>query len=217
MAGTGADQTFKDAPPGQIVEPCPLLAKKPIHWISIELVDDFGKAVANEPFEIVFPDGTKQKGALDDAGKARFDVIVGGDCKVTFPERDPLWWTPGQKPEPPKLEFEQGAPLALAAAQLSWIELQLNDDAGNPVPNEPYILEIPDGKKIPGELDESGYAWIEGLKPGTCKVTFPQREATWFDPPADVRAPDMAKDDSVEAQLDGAPMNADGDEEEEEE
>ena len=62
-----------------------------------------------------------------------------------------------------------------------WIEIELKDDDGNAVPCEPYEVTLPDGESVAsGRLDMDGYARIEGIDPGNCHITFPQRDSrTW--------------------------------------
>jgi type VI secretion system secreted protein VgrG len=62
-----------------------------------------------------------------------------------------------------------------------WIEIKLVDTENNPVPGEPYRVTLPDGKTVAeGTLDEKGFARIQGIDPGTCKVTFPKLdESAW--------------------------------------
>ncbi len=56
----------------------------------------------------------------------------------------------------------------------SWIEIELVDEEDNPVPGEKYKVILPDGKTVAeGTLDEKGFARVEGIDPGTCKITFP--------------------------------------------
>ncbi|MFZ5764396.1 MAG: hypothetical protein ACOY4H_02225 [Thermodesulfobacteriota bacterium] len=55
----------------------------------------------------------------------------------------------------------------------SWIEIELVDEEDNPVPGEKYKITLPDGRVAQGTLDENGFARIEGIEPGTCKITFP--------------------------------------------
>jgi hypothetical protein len=57
-------------------------------WIEIELVDDTGAPVGNKPYRVELPDGLVREGRLNDAGFARLDGIVAGDCKVSFPTLD---------------------------------------------------------------------------------------------------------------------------------
>jgi hypothetical protein len=61
--------------------------------------------------------------------------------------------------------------------KLSWIEIELVDEEGEPVPSEKYLIELPDGRKKEGMLDSEGHARVDGIDPGTCKVTFPNRDA----------------------------------------
>lgn len=56
----------------------------------------------------------------------------------------------------------------------SWIEIELVDEEGNPVPGEQYKVTLPDGSVALGTLDDKGFCRIEGLDPGTCQITFPK-------------------------------------------
>lgn len=57
----------------------------------------------------------------------------------------------------------------------SWIEIVLIDEADQPVPGEPYEITLADGETVAsGTLDHKGFARVEGIEPGTCKVTFPR-------------------------------------------
>jgi type VI secretion system secreted protein VgrG len=69
--------------------------KQKKHWIEIELVDEAGKPVAGEPYQVTLPDGTTvADGTLDEKGRARVDNIDPGTCKVTFPNLDKEAWEP---------------------------------------------------------------------------------------------------------------------------
>jgi type VI secretion system secreted protein VgrG len=54
----------------------------------------------------------------------------------------------------------------------SWVEFKLNDDTG-PVPGEHYIVIDPAGHEHRGVPDKNGWARIDGISPGNCKVEFP--------------------------------------------
>ena len=54
-----------------------------------------------------------------------------------------------------------------------WIEIELLDDDDNPVPDEDYILYLPDGEVRKGKLDGNGFKKEEDVPPGACKVEFP--------------------------------------------
>ncbi|OGP97595.1 MAG: hypothetical protein A2Z51_04840 [Deltaproteobacteria bacterium RBG_19FT_COMBO_52_11] len=56
----------------------------------------------------------------------------------------------------------------------SWIEIELVDEEGASVPGERYKVTLPDGKVVEGTLDHKGFKRIEGIEPGSCKVTFPR-------------------------------------------
>ena len=56
----------------------------------------------------------------------------------------------------------------------SFIEIELVDDNGKPVPGEPYRILLPDGSVAEGSLNDKGFARVDGIDPGTCKVTFPR-------------------------------------------
>ena len=61
-------------------------------------------------------------------------------------------------------------------AETTWIEIELIDPNGNPVPNERYKITMPDGSVKYGTLDDNAKARIEKLQPGNCQVTFPDRD-----------------------------------------
>ena len=65
-----------------------------------------------------------------------------------------------------------GAGINSTAAKKTWIEIQLLDAEGAPVPNEPYRIEAPDGTASEGSTDSNGVARVEGIDPGTCKISF---------------------------------------------
>jgi len=56
----------------------------------------------------------------------------------------------------------------------SWIEIKLLDEEDQVVSGEKYEIELPDGSVASGTLDQRGYARVDGIDPGTCKVTFPK-------------------------------------------
>ncbi len=54
-----------------------------------------------------------------------------------------------------------------------WIEVELLDSGGRPVPNTDYILRLPDGTEKRGQLDGDGKARVEDVPPGAFKIVFP--------------------------------------------
>lgn len=61
-------------------------------WVEIELLDEHGKPVPNEPYRIELPDGSVSEGSTDDRGRARVDCIDPGNCKIGFPSLDQRSW-----------------------------------------------------------------------------------------------------------------------------
>ena len=58
--------------------------------------------------------------------------------------------------------------------KLVWIEIELVGEDDKGIPGEAYKLTTPDGLVAEGTLDQDGFARIEGLEPGTCKICFPK-------------------------------------------
>jgi type VI secretion system secreted protein VgrG len=63
-------------------------------WIEIQLVDDAGKPVAGESYEVEMADGTVASGTTGADGVARVSGIDPGTCKVRFPNLDKDAWEP---------------------------------------------------------------------------------------------------------------------------
>jgi hypothetical protein len=187
-----AGAEFADAPPGQVVQPCPARAATEADWIAIEVLDDFGRDVAGEPFEVSLPDGTKRTGKLNASGRARVDGIPAGKCQVRFPQRDDLWWQPTPPPAPPALiPSSLETPARATATGPSWIEFQIRDESGKPVPLEPFVALLPDGTTQVGRLDAGGFCRLEGVAAGKAKITFPERDPAWFAAPAAPEPPPL--------------------------
>lgn len=67
-------------------------------------------------------------------------------------------------------------------AKKSWIEIELVDQGGKPVPFERYRITSPDGSVIDGNLDAVGRARVEGIDPGNCKVSYPDLDKDSWEP-----------------------------------
>jgi hypothetical protein len=117
------------------------------NWIEIELVGPDGKGVANEPYEVRLADRSVLRGRLDAAGFRRVEHLPSGQHRVSFP-----------------------------CLQGDWVELELVGTDGNPMANEPFVVEDSDGKLHHGFLDGAGFARVMGVAPGECRVSFPERQ-----------------------------------------
>jgi type VI secretion system secreted protein VgrG len=82
------------------------------------------------------------------------------------------------KPHKPAAAVEAGAEEAQDnGKKKTFIEIQLEDKEGKPVPGEPYRIVLPDGSTAAeGTLNEKGFARVDEIDPGICQVTFPNRE-----------------------------------------
>ena len=69
-----------------------------------------------------------------------------------------------------------------AKEKTAWIEVELVDEDGEPVPGERYRITLPDDSVAEGSLDDKGKARVEGFKPGNCKVTFPDLDKEAWEP-----------------------------------
>jgi hypothetical protein len=69
--------------------------------------------------------------------------------------------------KPPQTEEEK-------KQKTSWIEIEMMDEENQPVPGMAYRITLPDGETVAeGTLDDKGFARVDGIEPGTCKITFP--------------------------------------------
>ncbi len=82
----GASESAKEAP-------------KKLSWIRFQLVDEDGKALDDEPYEIKLTDGKNPKGKWPKGHAEQFfDQIPEGTCTIAFPKlKDNGWKAPGKK------------------------------------------------------------------------------------------------------------------------
>lgn len=79
---------------------------------------------------------------------------------------------------PPDAAGLFGSPSEYARRKTSWIEIELVDEVGQPVPGEAYEIVSPDGETIArGTLNQFGLAHVAVKEPGTCQITFPNLDA----------------------------------------
>lgn len=64
----------------------------------------------------------------------------------------------------------------------SWVEFQLFDDKGKPVPKAKYKVKIPDGSILDGTLNEEGVVRVDNIDPGQCQITFTEFEGEQWEP-----------------------------------
>lgn len=85
-----AAEAPKEVPGHEFEEEKP--KEKPTHFIEIELVDEAGRPVAGEPFEVTTSDGQVKHGVTDANGRARINGIPAGDNQISFTKLDSDAW-----------------------------------------------------------------------------------------------------------------------------
>jgi len=140
------------------------------HWVEIELLAEDGTPRQGERYRLELPGGALREGRLDARGLARFDGLREGICHVWFPDIDGMAWNPvSTRPAPTASE-----------APRSWVEFELLDENDEPLAREVYELQLPDGRRVVGRLDEIGRAFHSDVPSGTCFIDFPRlKTGTW--------------------------------------
>jgi hypothetical protein len=85
------------------------------------------------------------------------------------------------KVEAPPEAKSAPAPPPPAKPQKTWIEIKLVDMDGDPVPDQQYKIDLPDGSTRENILNSAGDARYTGIEPGTCTVWFPDIDAREWD------------------------------------
>ena len=94
--------------------------------------------------------------------KAPIEALVAGSAKAG---KDVVYDAPS---------FVESDEEANQGQEKSWIEIELVDEDDEPVVGERFRITLKDGKTIAkGTTDENGVARVNGIDPGTCKITFP--------------------------------------------
>jgi len=68
---------------------------------------------------------------------------------------------------------KQGKASPETEKKLTWVEIELVDDDGQPVPGVEYEIQLPDGSVKSGRLNDKGKARYDDIDPGQCQVRFP--------------------------------------------
>jgi len=129
-----------------------------------ELLDELAKRLVNEGLYVVSCADTylaSIQGTLTESSSAAAGASTAAAATTQT--------TPLQDEEAAQEERAQAA----ASEETHFIEIELLDDAGQPVADEAYFVELPDGTSKSGRTDAQGRARIDGVDPGTAKVSFP--------------------------------------------
>ncbi len=76
------------------------------------------------------------------------------------------------EPEVPGHEFPEDE-----TTRTSWIEIQVVDESGDPVPNERVEVTLPNGRRRQGRTNSEGLVRIDGIEAGQCQISLPNRDA----------------------------------------
>ena len=156
-------------------------------WVEIELRDLDGKPLAGQDYRVVLPNGMAKNGTLDEQGFAHVKSPNKGLCQVSFPGYDSA-----------EMELRD---LQREAVRTAWLEVRFQDEAGRPCAELPYRIQLPDGVKQEGKLDENGFLRLDGIAPGDCKLWLEGVDSTWVAPPAAPSATESQVDAWVELVL----------------
>lgn len=70
----------------------------------------------------------------------------------------------------------------VAPQKKHFVAIQMLDEEGRPAAGEDFKLTLPDGTVQEGNLDQHGKARINGIDPGSCKITFPNLDKDSWEP-----------------------------------
>lgn len=140
----------------------------PKTWIEIELTDMEGEPIAGERYWIQLPDGTVREGTLDRYGRAYFGDLEPGEALIRWPNLDDAATLAA-----PRLVRSQPISEPPPPTPLTWIEVELVDMEGAPIPYEPYWIKLPEGTVHEGNLDAYGRVRFDEIKSGTALIRWP--------------------------------------------
>jgi hypothetical protein len=81
---------------------------------------------------------------------------------------------PGTQPVDPPRPAPERPRLPEPRQELTWIEIEIVDEAGDAIVGEPISVVDPAGARKPLTTNEQGLARLEGIDPGACEISFPR-------------------------------------------
>lgn len=140
-----------------------------------ELLDALAKRVVSEGLYVVSCADTwlaSIQGTLTESSAAASSAASSAAAAAATSQTTPLQ----------DEEAAQAAGTADQTEETHFIEIELLDDEGKPVADEAYFVELPDGTTKSGRTDAKGFARIDGVDPGTAKVSFPDLDKESYNP-----------------------------------
>ncbi len=130
-------------------------------WLELELVDQDQCPVPDARYEVSLAGRLVCRGRLNEEGTARVSGLAPKPHDVVFPD----------------YPVEGGAarmtPSSGSSGGEDWLELEVTDQAGNPVPNARYEVQVAPNDVRAGTADSDGIARVEGLPAGNYDIVFP--------------------------------------------
>lgn len=132
-------------------------------WIEFKVVGADDKPMADVRYEARLTDQSTKSGKTGQDGTVRFDEIEPGLCefKLLDYDADAIEALDEVKPAPPPKEPPE------------TLEIELVDEAGQPISGQRFVVELADGSKKEGTTESDGTGKIADLEPGDYAVSFP--------------------------------------------
>ena len=64
----------------------------------------------------------------------------------------------------------------------TWIEVQLVGEDGKPIAGETCAIMLPGGRIVTRTTGQDGVVRLEGIAPGTCRISFPRLDHDLWTP-----------------------------------
>lgn len=167
-------------------------------WVGLRLVRADDEPVADEPFEVRLPDGTIEKGRTDHDGRAHYDGVQRGRCRIVFLRIWATEWRDLELGAPSPSADAAGESTSLSAVGATpakdadelesvpselvsgpedegptgttWLAVEVEDLEGRALVGLELEITRPDGEHVVLATDGLGRVELEGLGDGVCKV-----------------------------------------------
>lgn len=121
-------------------------------------------------------DGPRDMLGAHDLERAALDALERGALRVVRPRPRPAAVAAAPHAAAATAAVEPSLP-ARSPARPHWIEIELVDDEGRPVPYARFELVSESGRRHAGILDERGFARVEPLDDAAYDIRFPHLPA----------------------------------------
>jgi hypothetical protein len=112
-------------------------------------------------------------GVTDEAAVTRYVSTTFALDPVPAPPSPPAPRTRTEQRQDPAAQSSRTVGSSVQSC-LTFLGIELTDDEGHPIPDEPFVAELPDGSTRRGLTGGDGRALLVGVPAGTCTVSFPK-------------------------------------------